>query len=194
MAGARIEVEVTTPALDRAARDLSQDGLEDLLRDLGEYLLRSTRERAGREVSPDGAVWRALSPRYKRAKEKKRAGLPILAFDRHMLGDRLAFQVEGDSVLVGTSALYGAIHQFGGTVKIPARETDLHFKRDSRTGEVGQRFVKPRYSQFSQRATIPAHQVRIPARPWLGLSTEDEDEVRAIVQLHINRMLDASDG
>ena len=184
MAGARIEVDVKVPSLEQAARELDGPGLRLLLTDIGEYVLRSTRDRAQREISPDGTPWVALSPRYQRWKDRKRPGVPKLKFDFHMLGDQLSSKVAGDSVLVGTNAKYGAIHQFGGTVDHPARQSAVFFKRD-RGGQVGNRFVKKGRSNFAQRAMIPAYKVRIPARPWLGLSIEDEDEVAAIVQQHL---------
>lgn len=118
MAGARIELEVDTreaqTVLQQAVQSLGPTGLAPLLSMIGEYLLGATRDRAARELSPDGQHWRALEPSYRRWKEKKRPGVPILKFDNHMLGDQLSWQLDGDAaVLVGTNAVYGAIHQFG---------------------------------------------------------------------------------
>jgi phage virion morphogenesis protein len=188
VAGARIEVDISAPSLARAARELSSADRRKLLEDIGEYLLRSTRDRAAREIDPDGTPWRALSPRYKRFKDKKRPGLPKLKFDHHMLGDRLASQVEGDAVLVGTSAKYGALHQFGGEVTMPARQAEVFFKRD-RDGQVGNAFMPKRRANFAQSVMVPAYKVVMPARPWLGLSPADEDEIAAIAQQHLDALL-----
>lgn len=119
MAGARVEVIAETrhasQALQRASDSLTGDGRKLLLSDIGEYVLRSTRDRGAQEIDPDGRRWRALEPSYARWKAKKRPGVPILKFDNHMLGDQLAWQLDGETaVLVGTNAVYGAIHQFGG--------------------------------------------------------------------------------
>jgi len=129
MAGARVEVTADTrqasQALQSASDSLTGEGRKLLLSDIGEYVLRSTRDRGVAEIDPDGHRWRALEPSYARWKAKKRPGVPILKFDNHMLGDQLSWQLDGDSaVLVGTSAVYGAIHQFGGknpTGGIPPR-------------------------------------------------------------------------
>ncbi|MGS1014106.1 phage virion morphogenesis protein [Rhodanobacter sp. UC4450_H17] len=129
MAGARIEVQVDTSGaaagLDAVAAQLSPAGQKLLLSDIGEYMLRSTRDRGVDQVDPGGHRWRALEPSYARWKAKKRPGVPILKFDHHMLGDQLSWQLDGEAaVLVGTSAIYGAIHQFGarnGEHGIPAR-------------------------------------------------------------------------
>lgn len=118
MAGARIEIEVDDAAvmavLGRAQARLEPAGVETLLDDIGEYLLRSTRERAALEVDPDGRPWRPLEKEYARWKAKQRPGAPILVFDFHMLGDQLSHQVDGDTLYVGTNAKYGAVHQFAG--------------------------------------------------------------------------------
>lgn len=87
---------------------------DQALRDIGEYELRATRERAAREESPDGTPWVKLAPRYAARKAKKRGGAPILKFDNHMLGDRLNYQVGDNWVEIGSNVPYGALHQFGG--------------------------------------------------------------------------------
>lgn len=115
MAGVNITVDDTQvqglfKRLVHAAGDTDQ-----ALRDIGEYEIRATRERAAREESPDGTPWVKLSPRYAARKAKKRGGAPILKFDNHMLGDRLNYQVGDTWVEIGTNVPYGALHQFGGT-------------------------------------------------------------------------------
>lgn len=183
---ARVEItkDTASPALRNAAKGLRNDALQPMLADIGEYLLRSTRDRAARQVSPDGVPWAPLSPSYRRQKERKRPGVPMLRFDFHMLGDQLSHQVVGDTLLVGTNAQYGAVHQFGARINRPARSTQVYF-RQGRDGEVGTQFVKRRQSNFAQWVTLPAYTIGIPARPWLGLSNEDEQEVVLIASDHV---------
>ena len=115
MAGARVEITRNTasPALKGMVASLTGAGREQLFAQWGEYLLRSTRERSLLEVGPGGERWPALSPRYARKKAKQRPGKKMLHFDEHMLGDRLSYDPGGDALRVGTSALYGAMQQFG---------------------------------------------------------------------------------
>lgn len=112
---ARVEITKDTagPALKRALAAMQGQGRELMLGQMGEYLVRSTRERAARQVDPDGDKWPALSPAYARRKAKKRPGVPMLKFDFHMLGDQFSHQVDSQGLLVGTNAPYGAAQHFG---------------------------------------------------------------------------------
>lgn len=159
MAGARVEIDVDIGAVNRQlagmAAQLDGNGRTRMLEDMGEYLLRSTRDRGVLQISPDGKPWAALSPRYAKYKQKKRPGVPILKFDYHMQGDQLSSQVEGNTLYVGTNAVYGATHQFGRRTTITDPETGISFEAE------------------------------IPARPWLGVSQEDDTEILQIARDHL---------
>lgn len=191
MAGARIEFDIDAgpahAALQRAAASLDQDSTRLLLSDIGEYLLRSTRDRAAQQLSPSGQRWRALEPSYARWKGKRRPGVPILKFDNHMLGDQLSHQVEGTTLLVGTNAPYGAIHQFGGAIHIAARSQRAYFHHSK--GEVSPQFVNQRKANFVQWVTLPAYTINMPARPWLGISDADADEIVLLTGDHLKAAL-----
>lgn len=149
MAGANFTIDLdsgpVTAALRRVFDVLDGDDRTLLLEDIGEHLLNATKRRAALGIDADGDAWAALSPRYKKRKDAKRPGRGLLFWDNHMLGDQLSFQVEGDAVLVGTAAKYGATHQFG-------------------------------------RGPIPA-------RPWLGVSEDDEAQVLRLVEKHLSRAI-----
>lgn len=192
MAGAHITLEIRSDDVGAALQRLlgfSDNGLDQALGEIGEYLQRSTRDRAEQQIDPSGTPWAALSPRYQKWKDKKRPGVPKLKFDFHMLGDQFSHQVLNHELFVGTNAKYGAIHQFGGTIKTAARSQFAYFRQDLRTGEVGNRFVKKSRSNFAQGVDLPAQEIKIPARPWLGLSTEDDGEVLAILGDHLKARL-----
>ncbi|HHA2757638.1 phage virion morphogenesis protein [Stenotrophomonas maltophilia] len=185
MALLEVTLDSATPGLADALRQLEGEARQLILKDWGEYLLGSTRRRGKQQVDPSGRKWRALSPSYKRYKQRKRPGRPILEFDFHMLGDMASWQLDGsDAVLVGTNAPYGAIHQGGGTISRPARSTHVHM----RTGKGGSRFVKAsrQNQQYRRRVTLPAYTITIAARPWLGVSREDEKELLDIAQDHLS--------
>lgn len=88
--------------------------MEPLFLDLGESLLLSTRERAATQRDPEGQPWVPLDPKYRAIKAHRRPGAPMLVWDFHMLGDRLSYQADAQSVAIGTSADQGAIQQWGG--------------------------------------------------------------------------------
>lgn len=194
MTGARVEItkDTASPALRRVLARLQGDGREQLLGHMGEYVMRSTRERAEREVDPDGKKWRALSPGYARWKAKKRPGVPILKFDFHMLGDRFSYQVDADGLLVGTSAPYGAIHQFGGTIKHAAHSRKLAFGKDRPSGMKTFAKAYSRDVDHEQWASVDAYETNIAARPWLGISAEDAQELLDIAVDHLGEALEAN--
>ncbi|HET8942292.1 MAG TPA: phage virion morphogenesis protein [Rudaea sp.] len=99
MAGAKITITVDdaqVQAMFARLMAFGEDAVADAGRDIGEYMLRSTRERSAREQSPDGVPWVALSPKYAARKQRKRPGVGLLHFDDFMLGARLSYQARPD--------------------------------------------------------------------------------------------------
>lgn len=70
-------------------------------------------------------------------------------------------QVEGTTLLVGTDRVYGAVHQFGA--------------------------LKGAFGKTRRGAPIPWGD--IPARPWLGVSDDDANEIIAIARDHLQARL-----
>ncbi|MFW2099057.1 phage virion morphogenesis protein [Acinetobacter johnsonii] len=83
---------------------------------------------------------------------------------------------------VGTDVEYGAIHHFGGEIKHEARQSAVYFRQNQKTGVVGNRFVRQTRSNFAQDVTVGAYTVKMPARAWLGLTVDDEQELLNIVE------------
>ncbi|KAB1581155.1 hypothetical protein [Serratia marcescens] len=90
--------------------------------------------------------------------------------------DKVAKQLENTELKVGFMAgatypdgtsvpMVAAVQEYGGTIAVPERTQDLHF-RMNKNGEVGHRFVKKKVANFVQTVTVPAHSVRIPPRPF----------------------------
>lgn len=82
----------------------------------------------------------------------KKQGDRILR-DSGILQDTTRYQVSGGELAVGTDRSYGAVHQFG----------------------------QPRGASGKTRRGTPIPWGDIPARPFLGLSNEDEEAVARIV-------------
>lgn len=178
MAGAMLDVEVSDSQVGELLAKLAErmGDLRTPLEDIREYLHQSTDERFRQQVGPDGSPWAPLAA----STLAKKKG-PRTLRESGDLQDTLRGQVQGDELLFGTDRPYGAIHQFGGKIEHAARSQQAYFKR-RKDGSVGNRFVKKAKSDFAQWVTRGASTTEIPARPYLGLSTEDETEVLAIVE------------
>ncbi len=157
---------------DQAARDPS-----GLMPRLGEYLQGSTQKRFKTQTATDGTPWAPLQKRYARRKRYNKDKVLTL---RGYLRSYIHYQVTGgDSVEVGSNQKYAAIHQFGGEIDMPERQATARYR--SVAGKV--LFAGKKHKRATERAvTVPVHFVKIPARPFLGLSAEDDREISRIIR------------
>ena len=113
MPGASLKVELTgVEETERRLRALAAAGhdLTPAMRDVGEYLLRTTRKRFADEKDPEGAPWAPLSDSTK-ARKRRNAGR-ILTKHGH-LGRQIVYRAGPAEVLVGSPLVYAGTHQFG---------------------------------------------------------------------------------
>ncbi len=136
-------------AVNRAAHRLSDT--KELMESVGEALVSGTLKRFDAEKDPEGNRWTPSG----RATEEGGKTLNRTA----RLRDSIDYAATSDKVMVGSNVEYARIHQLGGTI-LPKKAKRLIFK-----GRGGK--------------TVSAKQVTIPARPYLGVSGEDMDEVQA---------------
>jgi len=182
MAGATLEFDShhVLAAINTAAEALGNP--DPMLRDIGEYLLIAHDARFSSQTAPDGTPWQALSPRYLRRKRKNQD--KILVLDGY-LKNTLRYQVGDDDVVFGSNRPYAAIQHFGGEIDVAARSQQLYFRHAA--GQVDNRFVRKRGSNFAQWATMGAYKIRIPSRPWLGTSDADDSEIQMIAMKYFTR-------
>lgn len=162
MTGVRITVSFEDAELQGALRRV-RDGLRDragLLGAIGVGLAANTRDRFDAAEDPDGGAWKALNPAY--AATKKGPGILREAGMRGGLQGSITSAVDGNSVIVGTNKVYGAVHQFGATIRPKKPGGALVFQLAGRT--------------------IIAGKVTIPARPYLGFSDQDRTTVIEAVE------------
>lgn len=171
------EVRDTIRRLRQATRDL-----RPALRDIGEYLLRATKQRFAAGVAPDGTRWAANTEATleatlrrkagatvrrlgERAGRGNRGGAALLRGKRPLIGEskrlsrEIAVRVTADTVAVSSGLEYSAVHQYGA-------------KRGS-------------FGRTRRGAPIPWGD--IPARRFLGASAHDLDQVVAIVREHLRK-------
>lgn len=162
MVGARITIDVV--GLDRTQKRLAGmvkagRDLTPLMRDIGEYLLRTTRDRFEDERGPDGAPWQPLSEATRRRKRRNKDR--ILTESGHLGGPSLSYRASPSELLLGSSAVYAGTHQFGAK--------------------------KGSFGATSKGEPIPWGD--IPAREFLGLSDADGAEIEELIGDYLLRRL-----
>jgi len=132
-----------------------------VLKAIGERLVRSTEERFDKEEDPEGNRWRLLTysrPGRYRSRDRYRPthgtrGEQLKGFREYL---------ERKKILTDTGALRDSIY--------PEVEGSILC--------VGSPM---KYAAVHQLGSAPEHRARIPARPYLGMSRDDEVEVLAII-------------
>jgi phage virion morphogenesis protein len=144
-------------AIERALAGLVMrfDDIEPLMSGIGVYLEGATIERFDTQSAPDGSRW---SPSLRARTE----GGKTLT-DTSQLRSSITSEADSNSVAVGTNKIYAGIHQFGGTIRAKSA--------------AGLRFQLPGGLGFRRVMAV-----EMPARPFLGLSSEDETEILAQVE------------
>ncbi|MRS03104.1 hypothetical protein EG832_07765, partial [bacterium] len=98
-------------------------------------------------------------------------------------------------IWAGTNKEYAKIHQFGGTVNVPAHSatSKLMRKKDKETGKTSVRFVKRKRkltkNVTSRTYTIGAYSFVMPARPFLVIQDKDIQAIKDILVKHIIKTL-----
>lgn len=183
-----LDADLATDVLGRLERAAANP--QGAMHALGAHFVFSTQRNIELETAPDGKRWPRLSPRT----AAKRVGKGQRGFD-HMLrvSNRLyasiSYQVLADGVEWGSNLVYARIHQLGGTINMPPRQGSVTLKRIRRKGGgVRSRFARTGAKGGEVRqVSIRGHQVRVPARPYLGISATDRQEVPEIIADYIRQ-------
>lgn len=156
--GAAFIIEATgAQAIERRLAGLSRafGDLEPLMAGIGLYLEGATIDRFDREQAPDGKAW------AKSGRAREEGGKTLS--DSGQLRGSITSDPSSNQVAVGTNKIYAGVHQFGATISAKSAP----FLMFNLPGGLGLRKVK---------------EVQIPARPFLGLSSEDETELLAMAE------------
>ncbi|PTW61427.1 phage virion morphogenesis protein [Breoghania corrubedonensis] len=188
MTGARITIEIDDKLilakLDRVAAQGRDTG--PAMDAIGAYMLTSTQQRFERETSPDGTPWQPLARRTVRERAK-RGFVPVRILRRRgFLYQSLTFEASPSEAAVGTNNPYAGIHQFGGTIKREARRQTIYRTYNARTDELSRQFTARKRANFAQDVDVAAHEITIPARPYLGIDEADRAEIVAIIEDHLD--------
>ncbi|WP_066667353.1 MULTISPECIES: phage virion morphogenesis protein [unclassified Sphingomonas] len=126
--------------------------LTPLMQRIGVHLETTTIERFDLERAPDGARW------LPSLRAKQTGGKTLT--DTARLKQSIRFIASADRVEIGSNVRYARVHQEGATIR--AKGGRLRFRLPGGLG-----FRSP-------------EQVVIPARPFLGLSAENREEIPAL--------------
>jgi len=158
-----IRLEGDTRAMLRRIRSFSEIDRRSINAALAQGVRESTLERFRQGKSPDGRRW----------KSSKRAILEggKTLVKTAQLRNSIHARSDASGFAVGTNAKHAATHQFGESVRIirARRKKVLRFQYNGKW--VSKKQVR----------------VKIPARPFLGLSDEDMQEMKATVEDFIGR-------
>ncbi len=153
-----IRLEGDTRQLLRKLQKLKNIDKKGINKAIGEGLRSSTVERFSTQKAPDGKKWRNSI----RASED--GGVTLTKTAR--LKNSIKSYGDGAGAVVGTNTIYAGTHQFGARRTIRAESPKgLRFKVS------GGKWV-----------TKKKVKVNIPARPFLGISKEDQEEIRDTIE------------
>ncbi|MEZ5444904.1 MAG: phage virion morphogenesis protein [Gammaproteobacteria bacterium] len=112
------------------------------------------------QAGPDGTPWAPNSPDYLESKKAETGRDLILVLERHLM-ESITHQASDHDVRIGTNRVYGATHQFGA--------------------------AKGSFGTDKRGRPIPWGD--IPARPYLGVSEADKEEIFEVLREHLERSL-----
>lgn len=147
-----IRVEVDPELLDRL-RALEEADIAGAMAAAGEALRTSTLERFDAEKDPEGRRWKTSIRAHQ-------TGGKTLAITRR-LATSIHVESSAKGVAVGTNLPYAAVHQFGATIRAKG-DGLLRFK-------IGDQWISKR-------------SVKIPARPYMGITEDDMREITRIIE------------
>ncbi len=167
MSGAAISVTLSGSAL-RGFQQLEgvMENTTPVMAAIGVGLVGSTHMRFVTQTDPDGAAWRTLNTDYASEKRNSR-----ILTESGRLRDSINSRAGANEVRVGTNVIYAAPHQFGAVIK-PKAATHLWFR-------IGGRLIK-------------ADSVTLPARPFLGISSDDEVMIAETIFDFLDRYIPSS--
>ncbi|NLS00189.1 phage virion morphogenesis protein [Rhizobium sp. P38BS-XIX] len=163
MAGASISVTINDQAVVRGFEQLTRlmTNTRPVMAAIGTELVASTHMRFVTQQDPDGQPWHILNPTYAEGKRNTR-----ILTESGRLRDSINSRPGNDQVLVGTNVIYAAPHQFGAVIE-PKSASHLFFRMG---GEL-----------------VVAKKVTLPARPFLGISSDDQTSIAEIVFEFVER-------
>ena len=159
----QVQIQGETDALLEKMAALSHFRKYAVMKNVSELLRSSTLDRVRSTQSPDGMKW------AESARAERTGGLTLT--ETSILKNSIHSIASGTGAAVGTNTIYAATHQFG------AEDRTIRAK-------------KGKYLRFQTGngwVTVEKVTVNIPARPFLGISEEDQKEIREEFEAELRR-------
>lgn len=171
-------------ALDRLAA-FPGEPMRSALDAIGAAMESTTIRRFDEQHGPDGQPWEP-------SERVKKHGGKTLILHGYLQGSQTHNVLpDNEGVEWGSALIYAAIQQTGGTITVQERDAQI-FRQTSKSGELKPGFVKKSKANFISDVHIGGHTITIPARPYLGVDSEDEAEIEGILTRHIASAIDGS--
>lgn len=154
MFSVELKADTVTAGLARLGAQLGD--LTPVMDQIGEYLVMSTKVRFPTGKGPGGVAWAPKSPTTMaayRARKSNRIDPRPLFGPSGMLSSQIFHEAGPNQLEVGSNLIYAAVQQFGAG--------------------------KGQFGNMTNGSPIPWG--NIPARPFLGISTEDETNILELI-------------
>lgn len=184
MTGITIDIEIPAAEIrERLGRIIDRlDQPLSLYRDIGQHMIDSTRENFRKESSPEGVPWAKLRPSTLRGRKRQKLSLEGILRARGTLINSINVRATAEGVTIGSPAEYAAIHQLGGEIERQARSQTI-YRKQRKDGSFEPKFRKRKLKTSVQReVAVGAHSIRIPARPYIGVSSDDQVAIAEIAR------------
>lgn len=173
-----IDLQKLAPRIAMLSRQLSNVQLTTALRAGAIMAASDVRDRFSRGVSPEGVSWVPL------AHPRPSGGNAQPLRDNGLLMASVYGRSDRNSVTVGTNLVYASLHQFGGVIRpVRAKWLTIPATREAKRAGGARRFPRDLHAIFGKRGGVLldqtdtvqyylAKEVTVPARPFLGFSTD----------------------
>lgn len=151
----KIDLTIDDQAAQQLFAELVRRGtnLAPLMQDLGEYLTETTKQRFQASTAPDGSKWEPNT---------QATYLAYLAAFKGSFGKTGKITKGGAGRASGKKPLIGETRRLS---------SEIYYQADAKSVEIGSGLV---YSAIHQFGGSAGRGVKIPARPYLGLSADDQ--------------------
>ncbi|NBI77144.1 phage virion morphogenesis protein [Lachnospiraceae bacterium] len=157
MSSIQVNVDGDVEELMKRLRSMENVDFKGVLNAVGEGLRTSTAERFERGEAPDGSAWKQSV--------RVRDGGGKTLIDTAVLRNSINVRNGSAGVAVGTNDIRAATHQFGDSRTIRAKN--------------GRKLTFQAGGRWRSVESVTIH---IPARPFLGISDEDEQEIKETLE------------